>query len=540
MRSHAIRAGGLLIVVLMVWLSRPTAQAPVEERILVMPFENETRSGRAFWLGEASAVLLGDELGVLGASAIERHERREAFDRLQVPPAAVLTDATVIRIAQLVGATEAIVGSFRLEREHLHVRARSVAIETGRLRRHASADGPLLELFSVFERLARSLRPGRIDATRRAFLPPRPDIGAFENYIKGLVADVPATATTYLRAALAAEPTFDRARLALWDVYADQEDHRQAAQEVARVAPDSPLSPRARFRLGLSQLHLGQHDEAFDTFSALSAVRRAPAVLNNLGVAQLRRGAGARGPSASEWFEQASDADPSEPDFFFNLGYAHWLQRDAAAAIQALRQVVRRSPSDGEAHYLLGTALGLAGQPAEAARERELAHRLSSVFAEWDRRPAGETVPKGLERIKPDVALPHRHRIEATVTDRRNQQELATFYLERAARSYAQEQDRQALAEVSRALFLSPYDAEAHLLAGRIHLRAGRVSEAIDAFKIATWSRPSAAAHAALAAAYLELKDADGAREEAKRALALDPAHPEAQRALQHAERKDR
>ena len=39
----------------------------------------------------------------------------QAFERLQVPPAAALTDATVIRIGQLVGAARVVVGSLQLE-----------------------------------------------------------------------------------------------------------------------------------------------------------------------------------------------------------------------------------------------------------------------------------------------------------------------------------------------------------------------------------------------------------------------------------------
>src|SRR5437867_12926833 len=83
----------------------PAATATAElsdQRILVMPFENVTRDSRIFWLGEASAVVLADDLNALGADAITREERRQAFERLQVPPAAALTDATVIRIGQLV------------------------------------------------------------------------------------------------------------------------------------------------------------------------------------------------------------------------------------------------------------------------------------------------------------------------------------------------------------------------------------------------------------------------------------------------------
>ena len=83
-----------------------TARAQTPQRILVMPFENVTRDSRIFWLTEAASVLLADNLNALGVNAITREERRAAFERLQVPPAAVLTDATVIRIGQLVGAAQ--------------------------------------------------------------------------------------------------------------------------------------------------------------------------------------------------------------------------------------------------------------------------------------------------------------------------------------------------------------------------------------------------------------------------------------------------
>src|SRR5436190_21799785 len=116
-------------------------------RILVMPFENVTRNSRIFWLGEASAVLLADDLNALGAGAIMREERRHAFDRLQVPPAAALTDATVIRIAQLVGAAQVIVAALELESDTLTVRARSIALEAGRVQTSVVEHGRMADLF---------------------------------------------------------------------------------------------------------------------------------------------------------------------------------------------------------------------------------------------------------------------------------------------------------------------------------------------------------------------------------------------------------
>ena len=82
----------------------------------------------------------------------------------------------------------------------------------------------------------------------------------------------------------------------------------------------------------------------------------------------------------------------------------------------------------------------------------------------------------------------------------------------------------EAARELRRALYLSPYEAEAHVLLGRIHLRSGRTAEAIQAFKISLWSQDSATGHVALAEAYLKMQNKALAKEEVDRALALDPS----------------
>jgi hypothetical protein len=124
-----------------------------------MPFDNVKREGRIFWLGEASAVLLTDDLNAAGANAITRQERRQAFERLQVPPVATLTDATVIRIGQLVGATQVIVGSLQMEDDALSVRARSIALDTGRVQADVTEHGALKDLFAIFDRIAPKIAP---------------------------------------------------------------------------------------------------------------------------------------------------------------------------------------------------------------------------------------------------------------------------------------------------------------------------------------------------------------------------------------------
>ena len=126
------------------------------------------------------------------------------------------------------------------------------------------------------------------------------------------------------------------------------------------------------------------------------------------------------------------------------------------------------------------------------------------------------------------------HRIDSAIaiTGQREQRELAAFHLDRGRRLFEQGSNSEAVTELSRAIYLSPYEAAAHLLLGRIHLRTGETAAAIDAFKIALWSQESVEGRIALAQAYLQVKDTAGARSALERALSLDPNSSEARELL--------
>ena len=62
----------------------------------------------------------------------------------------------------------------------------------------------MADLFAIFERIARRICRRRRRGAGGA-PPPHPPVAAFENYIKGLLAETPATALNYLNAALRAD-----------------------------------------------------------------------------------------------------------------------------------------------------------------------------------------------------------------------------------------------------------------------------------------------------------------------------------------------
>lgn len=532
----------LLLVLVLGSVAHAAAAQGAGGRVLVVPFDNTQHDPALYWLSEASAVLLADHLRARGVGAITRAERVRAFEQLHLPLSASLSRATLIKVGELVGVSEVIVGAYTLDRGTLKVDAHRIRIDAGRLEPAVAEQRPLEDLFTLFDALARRLG-GDTPASAQAARPP---LEAFEYYIKGLIAESPAVQAAFLETAIRLFAGYDPARLALWDVRTDQGDNTAALAAARAVAPESALSSRARFLSGVSLLGLKRYDEAFDLFKALvdeapvppPGTRAKPggAAFNNLGVLLIRRGATAQTGPATFYLTKATDADPGDADYLFNLGYAYVLERNYPGAVYWLREAVRRDPADADAHYVLAAALQAAGSSVEAGREQELARQLSSRYEEIERRAAADRlpVPSGLERVRtePDRATGQRPEQAIVNTAQREQRELAGFHLEQGRRLYEREEDREALTQLRRAVYLSPYEAQAHLLIGRILLRAGRPQEALDALKISIWSADSAPARVALAEAYLRLQNTASARAELERALALDPASADAKRIL--------
>jgi tetratricopeptide (TPR) repeat protein len=499
------------------------------DRFLVIPFDNPGHEARIYWLAEASAILIADSLNASGRHAYTREERLETFERLQVPAVASLSHATVIRLGQVVGATHVVIGSLALNGTQISAQAQDIRLDTGRLENEVAEAGALEDLFGVFERLTRRLAglpPGTTPSASGASGGRKPSPQVFENYVKGLLATSTSTKAGYLQSALKLDPSFDRARLALWAVNEDNGNAQAALLAAAAVPETSLLYARARFSAALSLMQLKRLDDAFATLKTLADRAPSATLMNNLGVIQLRRPVTPQTGKPAFYFNEAIKLDPDDPDYCFNLGYAYWLERDAQGATYWLREALRRKPADGEAHAVLAAALQAMGSATEAARERELAGQLSA-------KPV-DASSRGLERIKPALEVTTRRMFSAIAeSGQRDQRELAAFHLDRGRRLFEQGNDAEAMAEFRRALYSSPYEADAHLLLGRIYLRTGQVQAAIDAFKISLWSSESAAAHLALAQAYAQSKNDTGARAEAQRALVLTPDSAEAKALLE-------
>jgi Flp pilus assembly protein TadD len=510
--------------------SHVAAQSAPGTRILVMPFAAEVEpdapggAGTALWLGEAAAVLIAEGLTSLGLGAIDRDDRVAAFDTLQLPMKAVLTRATIIRVAELIGATDVVFGEVHLG-DALAVRARMIHVDAGRQATEVTDRADLDDLFEAFERVAAGLaRQGGFRATGTGSLGDRLPLEVFENYMKGLVASTPAAQRRFLEAAMTAAPHDGRILTALWSVYNAEGEHEQALAAASAVAADSPHWRRARFAVALSLIELGRFDGALRELAALEAERPRAAVANARGLVELRRGQPDSARAAAQHFQQAAERAPGHTAYLFNAGYAHARSGDAAAALHWLRETVRFDAANGDAHLVMSAVLSSIGRTIEARRELDLA-RLLGTGLETAEPALSPAVPAGLEQVTLSLDATIPTDVQAAIANpaQRDQQEAAAYHLERGRRLVEEQRDREAVDELRRAIYLAPYADHPHLLLGRVYERMGRLPDAVDEYTVALWCRETLEGRVALGSALLDSGDRAGAEREAKRALELDP-----------------
>jgi len=179
----AARCAVVLAIALCATLCDPgpaAAQGAVgSTRLIVMPFESTERDPRLVWLREASAVLVSENLRTYGFAALSRDERVRAFHDLNLPADASLSEASVIRVGQLVGASDVITGTLRLTGTDLTVDARRIRLDTGRIQQEVHERGPLRDLFAVHDRVTRTLMGGAATTIPSAAgnAPPLDDLG---------------------------------------------------------------------------------------------------------------------------------------------------------------------------------------------------------------------------------------------------------------------------------------------------------------------------------------------------------------------------
>ena len=213
-----------------------------------------------------------------------------------------------------------------------------------------------------------------------------------------------AEAVPYLEKAHALKPREPETLDMLGKAYLRTKNYAGMSEVFRQMMETNPASPEAHAMLAMAYDKLYREDDAIREFqAALAADANYPGIHTGLGVIYWRND---QLPQAEHEFREELSRHPEDPvanctlgrilrrqnkpaeaapylraalavnpvyrDALVELAQARLSLGDNDGAITVLRRATALDANDAEAHYILGTALNHAGQPAEGAKERAL------------------------------------------------------------------------------------------------------------------------------------------------------------------------
>jgi tetratricopeptide (TPR) repeat protein len=338
------------------------------DTVLVLPFFNLCNSSNLDWIGESFAETIRGSLAAHGVLALAREERQEAFRRLSIRPYALLTHASVIKLAESLDAGRVIFGEYSLtagtppSKGSLRITSRILDLKRIKQGPELTELGALEDLAAIETHLAwqtvQALAP-KTAPSEEDFRQARPSlrVDAIESYIRGLLASTPERKHHYFTQAARLDARFSQPCFQLGRLHSQKKEYRAALTWLERVDRADSHYFEAQFLLGVCRYYTGDYAGAEAAFHLVSESVPLNEVFNNLGVAQSRRNEA----QTLDSLKKALDGDSADPDYHFNLGYALWKRGQFDAAASSFRAALDRKPADAEATLMLGRCLSKNG-----------------------------------------------------------------------------------------------------------------------------------------------------------------------------------
>ena len=502
-------------------LAAASSFAQTPRTVLVLPFENTSRAPGLDWISEAFPEMIGDGMTTSGTYVVPRDDRNYAFDRMGIPTTSRLSRETLYRIAEQMDADYVILGTYDYDGQTFTASAQLLDMKKLHLAPEIKESGPLVNMVGLQRALTwdllKTLVPQAVPS-KAAFLEEATPIrlDAFENYVRGMLATTRQERVQRLKEAVRLNPDYSQAILQLGKTYFTNKEYESAVAWFTRVPETDSRASEANFYLGLSAFYQGDYEKAEKAFAFLESRLPLNEVNNNLGVVMGRRGKRAE----LEYLRKASDADPNDPDYHFNLAVAYARIFDSDNASRQLKEVLRLKPNDAEAKAFMDS---LNGTPAPAVGN---GFRSSSTTA-------AKLPPQRVKRNYDETSF----RSLAMEIDRAAESRLAlaspkehaAFHVERGKQFLSQGFTDDAQKAFQEAVVLDPTSGPAHAGLAQSLETDGKFPEAVAEANAALRLQPSAAAYLVLARQNLKDGKLNAATVEVDRALTLEPKNQDAQ-----------
>lgn len=401
MVSNRVQKLMLASPLILIWLSVPAVAGTT---FLMFPPENQSKVQGLAWIGEGLAIAISEELLAPDVETISWEERLRFIESSDLPPNTLLSRASMIRVAQKAAADQLVFGSYAGTRDNLHIVLRVLDLKSLRLSGEIAANGPMSALPQLENELAWVILSdmglngalSREDFRARSRTVPN---GPYSSFISCLAVSDGAKRAKMLLKTVELYRNFPQASFLVGVYYFEKGDCVRAIQYLKPALKAAQSFLEAEFMLGTCYLKQDKPAEAVQAYNAV--VKRCPAleVLNNLGVAYLRRG---NYPLAAQNLVEACNLAKTDLTVGLNLAILRHLQGDEPAALAILNEMVKVHADQGMLQYLYSLALESRGDSRKAAVALDQAKKLgvdpekvkrqdprswTQIFPTWTRRP---------------------------------------------------------------------------------------------------------------------------------------------------------
>lgn len=507
--AQRIATSALLLLFTLALCLRAQAQADESggHVVLVLPFENRSGQSSLDWMGEAFSETLSRRFESAGFYPIDRDDREYALEHLGLPGGFRPSHATAIQIAQTLDAEFVIVGSYTTSADRIMAQAQVLRVNQLRMSQPIEESASLQKLLDVENGLAwqcaRQMDP-KFSVAKSTFLAASQDVKleAYENYIRAIASSNEDEKLKRLQAS--AELTPDTATLlALGKTQYRARMYEEAAKTLGRISKNSPAALEANFYRGLALFNSAQYAEAEQAFAFVASRFPLPEVINNQGVAMARQN-----KDATVLLQRASNADPQDPDYHFNVATSLYKRGDKTGARVEIEKTLKIRPNDTEAIELRNAL----APNAHASSGFSPLERLRRSYSESNVRQAVFQMDQ--MRLMKMSMLPPAER--ATQITQAGQDYLNQGMIPEAER------------EFQSAVQADNKNAAAHLGMALVRERTGDANAALHEAQLSVELRPSAAAYLVLARIHMQKNSLSDSAQAVAHALQLEPKNSSA------------
>jgi Flp pilus assembly protein TadD len=370
---------------------------------IVFAIENTTKNPALAWLGEGIAYSISEQIAVPGINVVDYEKRSELTYDMDLPPSVPLSRASMIRLAERAPADFLVMGSFSGTPQNLHIALRLLDLRNMVLGGEIAANGQLSMLPQMENDLAWLILSNSgvnrsysiVEFKERIRLIPNESFACF---ICSLTAPNEDSRAKFLSKAVELTPDYPEARFFSGKNCFEKSDWKGAAQHLEYALKSAKRFQEAEFLLGTCYLQQNSLEMSIRSYSHFLAQKELPEVLNNLGVANLRKGDYAL---ALQQLMSAQRLEKMSVTINVNIGLLQHLQRNDSAAKKVLEDALPANPNNGMLFYILSKVLEAQGETQAAklavVKSRHLGINVEQanredpgswarVFLEWERR----------------------------------------------------------------------------------------------------------------------------------------------------------